>query len=93
MLAVARGMMARPKLMMFDEPSLGLAPIIVTQIFEIIQEINQSGTAVLLVEQNANKALSICHRAYIMSVGNVVKSGPRDELLADESLTSAYLGA
>lgn len=92
MLAVARGIMARPKLMMLDEPSLGLAPIIVNQIFDIIKEINANGTSIMLVEQNANKALSICHRAYILSVGNVVKAGSREELLADESLTSAYLG-
>ncbi len=92
MLAVARGIMARPKLMMLDEPSLGLAPIIVSQIFDIIQEINRDGTSILLVEQNANKALTICHRAYIMSVGTVAVSGTREELLADESLTAAYLG-
>ncbi len=92
MLAVARGIMARPKLMMLDEPSLGLAPIIVSQIFDIIQEINKDGTSILLVEQNANKALSICHRAYILSVGTVAVSGTREELLADESLTAAYLG-
>lgn len=92
MLAVARGIMARPKLMMLDEPSLGLAPIIVNQIFDILKEINANGTSIMLVEQNANKALSICHRAYILSVGNVVKSGTKAELLADESLTSAYLG-
>lgn len=92
MLAVGRGIMAKPKLMMLDEPSLGLAPIIVNQIFEIIKEINGQGTSILLVEQNANKALSICSRAYILSVGKVVKTGSRDELLNDESLTAAYLG-
>lgn len=92
MLAVGRGIMAKPKLMMLDEPSLGLAPIIVNQIFEIIKEINSQGTSILLVEQNANKALSICSRAYILSVGKVVKEGSRDELLSDESLTAAYLG-
>lgn len=92
MLAVGRGIMAKPKLMMLDEPSLGLAPIIVNQIFEIIKEINSQGTSILLVEQNANKALSICSRAYILSVGKVVKTGSRDELLNDESLTAAYLG-
>ncbi|HIY09445.1 MAG TPA: ABC transporter ATP-binding protein [Firmicutes bacterium] len=92
MLAIGRGMMARPKLLMFDEPSLGLAPIIVNQIFEIIQTINKEGTTIMLIEQNANKALKICDRAYIMSVGNVVKSGTRDELLADPTLTEAYLG-
>ena len=92
MLAVGRGIMAKPKLMMLDEPSLGLAPIIVNQIFEIIKEINGQGTSILLVEQNANKALSICSRAYILSVGKVVKTGSRDELLNDDSLTAAYLG-
>lgn len=92
MLAVGRGIMAKPKLMMLDEPSLGLAPIIVNQIFEIIKEINSQGTSILLVEQNANKALSICNRAYILSVGKVVKTGSRDELLNDESLAAAYLG-
>ena len=92
MLAIGRGLMARPKLLMFDEPSLGLAPIIVNQIFEIIQAINKEGTTIMLVEQNANKALKICDRAYIMSVGKVVKSGTREELLADPTLTEAYLG-
>lgn len=92
MLAVARGMMARPKLMMLDEPSLGLAPIVVNQIFEIVKEVNEQGTAIMLVEQNANKALSICHRAYILSVGNIVKEGTREVLQADPTLTAAYLG-
>ncbi len=92
MLAVARGIMARPKLMMLDEPSLGLAPIIVSQIFSIIKEINRQGTAIILVEQNANKALEICDRAYILSVGHVQVSGTRDQLLADDTLSKAYLG-
>lgn len=92
MLAISRGIMARPKLMMLDEPSLGLAPIIVNQIFEIVKEINKQGTAIMLVEQNANKALAICDRAYILSVGKVAKSGTREEILADESLSQAYLG-
>ena len=92
MLAVGRGIMAKPKLMMLDEPSLGLAPIIVSQIFEILKEINAQGTSILLVEQNANKALSICSRAYILSVGKVVKSGYKEDLLSDETLTAAYLG-
>ena len=93
MLAVARGIMARPKLMMLDEPSLGLAPIVVNQIFEIVKEINKDGTAIMLVEQNANKALAICDRGYILSVGTVAYSGTKEELLANESLTEAYLGA
>ena len=85
MLAVARGIMARPRLMMLDEPSLGLAPIIVSQIFDIIKEINQQGTSVILVEQNANKALEICNRAYILSVGKVQASGTREQLLSDDT--------
>jgi len=92
MLAISRGIMARPKLMMLDEPSLGLAPIIVNQIFEIITEINKAGTAIMIVEQNAFKALSICDRAYILSVGLIEKSGTREEILADDSLGKAYLG-
>ncbi len=92
MLAISRGIMARPRLMLLDEPSLGLAPIIVSQIFEIITEINKSGTAIMIVEQNAFKALSICDRAYILSVGSIEKTGTRDEILADDSLSKAYLG-
>lgn len=92
MLAVARGIMARPKLMMLDEPSLGLAPIIVSQIFEIIAEINKLGTSIILVEQNANKALAICHRAYILSVGKLEISGTREELISNDTLSKAYLG-
>lgn len=92
MLAVARGIMARPKLMMLDEPSLGLAPIIVNQIFEIVKEISEQGTSILLVEQNANKALSIADRAYILSVGEIVKEGKGKELLEDKDLAAAYLG-
>lgn len=92
MLAISRGIMARPKLMMLDEPSLGLAPIIVNQIFEIITEINKAGTAIMIVEQNAFKALSICDRAYILSVGLIEKTGTRDEILSDDSLGKAYLG-
>lgn len=92
MLAISRGIMARPKLMMLDEPSLGLAPIIVDQIFEMIKEINKRGTAIMLVEQNAFKALSICDRAYILSVGNIERTGTREELIADDTLSSAYLG-
>ncbi len=92
MLAISRGIMARPKLMLLDEPSLGLAPIIVNQIFEILTEINKAGTSIMIVEQNAFKALSICDRAYILSVGNIAKCGTRDEILADNSLSKAYLG-
>ena len=92
MLAISRGIMARPKLLMLDEPSLGLAPIIVSQIFEIIQEINRQGTSILLVEQNASKALAICHRAYILQVGTIFQSGTREELLCCDVLSKAYLG-
>ena len=92
MLAISRGIMARPKLMLLDEPSLGLAPIIVNQIFEIISEINKAGTAIMIVEQNAFKALSICDRAYILSVGMIEKTGTREEILCDDSLSKAYLG-
>ena len=99
MLAIARGIMAKPKLMMFDEPSLGLAPVIVTQMFEVIQqmfeviqELNKEGISILLVEQNANKALQISDHAYIMQTGLVVRYGTGAELLADESLSAAYLG-
>ena len=92
MLAIARGIMANPKLMMFDEPSLGLAPVIVSQMFEIIKEINNDGCSILLIEQNANKALQISDHAYIMQTGEVVRYGTGAELLADDTLSAAYLG-
>ena len=92
MLAIARGIMAKPRLLMFDEPSLGLAPVIVSEVFEIIQEINKEGTTVMLIEQNANKALAISNHAYIMQTGEVVKYGTGAELLADENLSAMYLG-
>ena len=92
MLAIGRGMMARPKLMMFDEPSLGLAPVIVQQVFEVIKELNKEGLSILLIEQNAQKALSISDHAYIMQTGRVVMHGTGKELLADENMVSAYLG-
>ena len=92
MLAIARGLMARPKLLMLDEPSLGLAPIIVNQIMEILGEIAHSGTTILLVEQNAKKALDLCDRAYVMNVGHIVMQGSGQDLLADENLMQAYLG-
>ena len=92
MLAIARGLMARPKLLMLDEPSLGLAPIIVKQIMETLSEIAQSGTTILLVEQNAKKALELCDRAYVMNVGHIAMSGSGKDLLADEQLMQAYLG-
>lgn len=92
MLAIGRGMMARPKLMMFDEPSLGLAPVIVQQVFEVIKELNKEGLSIMLIEQNAQKALSISDHAYIMQIGRVVMHGTGKELLADENMVSAYLG-
>lgn len=91
MLAIARGVMANPKLMMLDEPSLGLAPIIVNQIMDNLKELNKQGTTVLLIEQNATKALAICNRAYIFNVGKVAMSGTREELLARKDLAAAYL--
>jgi branched-chain amino acid transport system ATP-binding protein len=91
MLAISRGLMARPKLMMLDEPSLGLAPIIVNQIFDILTEINRSGTAILIVEQNARKALKISHRAYLMITGRIQKSGDSKDLLEKENISDLYL--
>ena len=92
MLAIGRGMMARPKLMMFDEPSLGLAPVIVSLVMDTIKKLNQEGTTVMLIEQNAKKALSISDRAYIMQTGEIVRCGTAAELLADENLSAMYLG-
>ena len=92
MLAISRGLMSKPDLLMLDEPSLGLAPIIVKQIFDILEEISCFGTAILLVEQNAYKALHICRRAYILSVGEIVRAGTSSELLADKDLVHSYLG-
>jgi len=92
MLAVSRGLMSKPKLMLLDEPSLGLAPIIVNQIFDIVRTINKTGTAILVVEQNAYKALSVADRGYIMATGAIEKQGPCSELQKDEKLVQAYLG-
>ena len=92
MLAISRGLMSRPDLIMLDEPSLGLAPIIVKQIFDIVGEISSMGTAILLVEQNAFKALSVCGRAYILSVGEVMQEGSSAELLNNQTLIQSYLG-
>lgn len=93
MLAIGRALMSKPKLMILDEPSLGLAPIIVTQIFEILKKVQEQGTSILLVEQNAYKALSISDRAYIMNVGKIVNEGQASELIKDKSLVEAYLGS
>ena len=92
MLAMGRALMAKPKLLLLDEPSMGLAPILVDEIFSIIQKINKDGTTILLVEQNAFKALSIADRAYILETGNIVKTGKASDLISDDSVRSAYLG-
>ncbi|KAF5074309.1 ABC transporter ATP-binding protein [Oscillibacter ruminantium] len=92
MLAVGRALMSRPKLMMLDEPSLGLAPLVVQDIFKIIQEINKLGVTVLLIEQNANMALKIADLAYVLETGNITLSGTGAELLTNEKVKEAYLG-
>jgi branched-chain amino acid transport system ATP-binding protein len=92
MVAIGRALMARPRLMLLDEPSMGLAPMVIQSIFKIITEINKTGTTILLVEQNAQQALSRSSRAYILETGEVVKSGPGPELLADPAIKAAYLG-
>ena len=92
MLAMGRALMSRPKLLLLDEPSMGLAPMLVAQIFAIIQEINAGGTTIMLVEQNANMALSIANRAYVLETGEVVLQGPADELAANPEVRKAYLG-
>lgn len=92
MLAIGRALMTNPKLLLLDEPSMGLAPILVDEIFHIIRTINASGTTVLLVEQNAFKALGIANRAYILETGEIVKTGTGAELLKDDSVRTAYLG-
>lgn len=92
MLAIARGLMSDPKIIMLDEPSLGLAPLIVNDIFAIIQKINQEGVSVLLVEQNAKKALHVADRACVLEQGRIVKQGTGSELAGDESIINAYLG-
>ncbi|MEA4826269.1 MAG: ABC transporter ATP-binding protein [Clostridium sp.] len=93
MLAIGRALMSRPKLLLLDEPSMGLAPLVVKQIFSIIKEINKTGTTVLLVEQNASMALKIADRAYVIQNGYVEMEGAANDLLNDESVRSAYLGA
>ncbi len=92
MLAMGRAMMGRPRLIMLDEPSMGLAPILVDQIFSIIKELNKAGTTILLVEQNAQMALSIANRAYVLETGRIVNSGTGQDLLHDDSVRRAYLG-
>ena len=92
MLAVGRALMTRGRLMLLDEPSMGLAPVLVTEIFQILREINAAGTTILLVEQNARQALKLAHRGYVLETGRLVRSGPSAELAADRSLIEAYLG-
>lgn len=92
MLAMCRALMARPKLLMLDEPSLGLAPLIVAQIFEIVQKVNAEGTTILLVEQNARMALKISHRAYVVETGKITLSGSGQQLLDDPRVIDSYLG-
>ena len=92
MLAMGRGLMSSPKLLLLDEPSMGLAPLLVEEIFRIIEEINARGTSILLVEQNAAMALSIANRAYVLETGNVVLEGPAKELLENPQVKAAYLG-
>ena len=92
MLAMGRALMSKPKLLMLDEPSMGLAPLLVEQIFEIVLKLNQAGTTILLVEQNAQMALSIANRAYVLETGNIVKECSADTLMHDDAVRKAYLG-
>ena len=92
MLAMSRALMSKPKLLLLDEPSMGLSPLYVNTIFDMIKKINEEGTTVLLVEQNAKKALSIANRAYVLEIGHMAKTGTGAELLADDSIKKAYLG-
>ena len=93
MLAVGRALMSRPKLMMMDEPSLGLAPLVVQDIFSIIKEINRQGVTILLIEQNANAALRCADQAYVLETGRITMSGTGEALLADQRVRDAYLGS
>ena len=92
MLAIGRALMSRPRLLLLDEPSLGLAPILVQQVFQTIKEINEQGTTILLVEQNALQALGIAHRGYVLQTGHVVLTGPASDVAANETVRKAYLG-
>ena len=92
MLAIGRALMSEPKVLLLDEPSMGLAPMLVSQIFSIVEEINRRGTTILLVEQNAQQALKIAHRAYVLETGQIVKSAPAADLLNDPEVKAAYLG-
>ena len=92
MLAISRALLSKPKLLMLDEPSLGLAPVIVENVFDVIRQINQQGMTILLVEQNVNHALNLSTRAYVLETGRVVKSGNSVDLMNDPQVKSAYLG-
>ena len=92
MLAIGRALMSRPKLLMLDEPSMGLSPLLVNQVFDIIKEIHNEGTTILLVEQNAGKSLAISDRAYVLETGNISMTGTGTELLNDDKIKKAYLG-
>ncbi len=92
MLAMSRALMSHPKLLLLDEPSMGLSPLYVNTIFDMIREVNREGTTILLVEQNAKKALSIANRAYVLEIGSIAKTGTGEELLADDAIRRAYLG-
>lgn len=92
MLAIARALMSRPRLLLLDEPSMGLAPLIVADIFRIIKEINEAGTTILLVEQNARQALKVANYGYVLETGKMIAHGPTEELLGDERIKAAYLG-
>lgn len=92
MLAIGRALMARPQLLLMDEPSMGLAPLLVKEIFEIIKDINEKGTTILLVEQNAHMALSIAHKAYVIETGEIVLQGEANTLMNSEEVKKAYLG-
>ena len=92
MLAMGRALMSHPQIILMDEPSMGLSPILVNEIFDIIRSVNEAGTTVLLVEQNAKKALEIADRAYVLETGRIVTSGPADALMNDDSIKKAYLG-
>ena len=92
MLAMGRALMAHPRLLLMDEPSMGLSPLFVGEIFKIIEQVNRQGVTILLVEQNAKKALSIANRAYVLETGYIVKSGDAKALLDDEDIRKAYLG-
>ena len=92
MLAMGRALMSQPKIILMDEPSMGLSPIFVNEIFDIIKEVSESGTTVLLVEQNAKKALEVADRAYVLETGKIVLSGDAKDLMNDEAVKKAYLG-